>query len=159
MKRDKGRHKESKAQRKAAEARTCALQMRRLTVGHRSLLEDMLRGEGLTLPQLRLLRAVKEQTDVSAAALARTCVVTPQTLQAVLARAVQAKWIVRGKSAKNERYVTATLTLLGESILATGVAMAARIEERIWMDVGLSDLKRLNDTLQAGIANLEAAPA
>jgi len=158
MKHDKGKRKEPKAQRKAAEARTCALQMRRLTVGHRSLLEDMLRGEGLTLPQLRLLRAVKEQTDVSAAALARTCVVTPQTLQAVLARAVQAKWIVRGKSAKNERYVTATLTPLGESILATGVAMAARIEERIWKDVGLSDLKRLNDTLQAGIANLEAAP-
>ena len=159
MKHDKGKHKEPKAQRKAVEARTCTLQMRRLTVGYRSLLEDMLRGEGLTLPQLRLLRAVKEQTDVSAAALARTCVVTPQTLQAVLGRAVQAQWIVRGKSAKNERYVTATLTPLGESILETGVAMAARIEERIWMDVGLSDLKRLNDTLQAGIANLEAVPA
>src|SRR5665213_2301932 len=159
MKHDKGKRKEPKAQRKAVEARTCTLQMRRLTVGYRSLLEDMLRGEGLTLPQLRLLRAVKEQTDVSAAALARTCVVTPQTMQAVLARAVQAQWIVRGKSAKNERYVTATLTPLGESILETGVAMAARIEERIWMDVGLSDLKRLNDTLQAGIANLEAVPA
>jgi len=76
----------------------------------------------------------------------------------VLARAVQAKWIVLGKSEKNERYVTATLTSLGESILETGMAMAARIEERIWKDVGLSDLKRLNDTLQAGIANLEAAP-
>jgi MarR family transcriptional regulator, organic hydroperoxide resistance regulator len=159
MKHDKGRRKESKAQRKAVEARGCTLQMRRLTVGYRSLLEDMLRGEGLTLPQLRLLRAVKEQTDVSAAALARTCVVTPQTLQAVLARAVQAKWIVRGKSVKNERYVTATLTPLGESILETGMAMAARIEERIWKDVGLSDLKRLNEILQAGIANLETAPA
>jgi DNA-binding MarR family transcriptional regulator len=159
MKHDKGKHKESKAQRKAVEARTCTLHMRRLTVGYRSLLEDMLRGEGLTLPQLRLLKAVKEQTDVSAAALARTCQVTPQTLQAVLARAVQAKWIVRGKSEKNERYVTATLTPLGESILETGMAMAARIEERIWKDVGLSDLKRLNDTLQAGIANLEATPA
>ena len=163
MKRDKGRHKEpnkeSKAQRKAVEARTCTINMRRLTVGYRSLLEDMLRGEGLTLPQLRLLKAVREQADVSAAALARTCQVTPQTLQAVLARAVQAKWIVRGKSEKNERYVTATLTPLGESILETGMAMAARIEERIWKDVGLSDLKRLNEVLQAGIANLEAVPA
>jgi MarR family transcriptional regulator, organic hydroperoxide resistance regulator len=159
MKHDKGKHKEPKAQRKAVEARTCTLNMRRLTVGYRSLLEDMLRGEGLTLPQLRLLKAVREQTDVSAAALARTCQVTPQTLQAVLARAVQAQWIVRGKSEKNERYVTATLTPLGESILETGSAMAAQIEERIWKDVGLSDLKRLNDTLQAGIANLEGAPA
>ena len=159
MKHDKGKHKEPKAQRKAVEARACTLNMRRLTVGYKSLLEDMLRGEGLTLSQLRLLKAVKEQADVSAAALARTCQVTPQTLQAVLARAVQAQWIVRGKSEKNDRYVTATLTPLGESILETGMAMAARIEERIWQDVGLSDLKRLNDTLQAGIANLEAAPA
>ena len=83
---------------------------------------------------------------------------TPQTLQAVLTRAVQAKWIVRGKSEKNERYVTAPLTPLGKSILATGMAMAARIEKRIWKDVGLSDLKRLNELLQAGIANLEAVP-
>ncbi|HZL26423.1 MAG TPA: MarR family winged helix-turn-helix transcriptional regulator [Acidobacteriaceae bacterium] len=155
MKHDKGKRKEPKAQRKAVEARTCTLQMRRLTVGYRSLLEDMLRGEGLTLPQLRLLRAVKEQTDVSAAALARTCVVTPQTMQAVLARAVQAQWIVRGKSAKNERYVTATLTPLGESILATGVAMAARIEERIWSGAGLSDMKRLNEMLEGAIAKIE----
>jgi len=159
MKQDKGKHKEPKAQRKAAEARTCTLNMRRLTVGYKSLLEDMLRGEGLTLSQLRLLRAVKEQTDVSAAALARTCQVTPQTLQDVLARAVLAKWIVRGKSEKNHRYVTATLTPVGESILESGMAMAARIEERIWKDVGLSDLKRLNELLQAGIANLEAHPA
>jgi DNA-binding MarR family transcriptional regulator len=159
MKHDKGKHKEPKAQRKAVEARTGTMNMRRLTVGYRSLLEDMLRGEGLTLPQLRLLKAVKEQADVSAAALARTCQVTPQTLQAVLARAVQSKWIVRGKSEKNERYVTATLTPLGESILETGMAMAARIEERIWKDVGLSDLKRLNEILQAGIRNLEALPA
>src|ERR1700753_119797 len=162
MKHDKGKHKEpnkeSKALRKAAEARTCTLNMRRLTVGYKSLLEDMLRGEGLTLSQLRLLKAVKEQADVSAAALARTCQVTPQTLQDVLARAVQAKWIVRGKSEKNERYVTATLTPLGESILETGMAMAARIEERVWKDVGLSDLKRLNELLQAGISNLETEP-
>jgi DNA-binding MarR family transcriptional regulator len=158
MKHDKGKHKEPKVQRKALEARTCTLNMRRLTVGYRALLEDMLRGEGLTLPQLRLLKAAKEQADVSAAALARTCQVTPQTLQAVLARAVQAQWIVRGKSEKNERYVTATLTPLGESILETGMGMAARIEERIWKDVGLSDLKRLNELLQAGIMNLEAAP-
>jgi DNA-binding MarR family transcriptional regulator len=150
------KHKASKEERKAVEARTCTLLMRRLTVGYRSLLEDMLRGEGLTLPQLRLLKAVNQQADVSAAALARTCVVTPQTLQAVLARAVQAKWIVRGKSEKNERFVTATLTPLGESVLQMGMAMAARIEERVWKDVGLSELKGLNETLQAGIANLEA---
>jgi DNA-binding MarR family transcriptional regulator len=159
MKQDKGKDKASKQERRAIEARKCSENMRQLTIGFRSLLEDALRDEGLTLPQLRLLKAVKQQTDVSAAALARTCKVTPQTLQAVLARAVQAQWIVRGKSQKNERFVTATLTPLGESTVQLGMAMAARIEERIWQDVGLSDLKQLNETLQAGIANLGAPPA
>jgi DNA-binding MarR family transcriptional regulator len=152
---DKGKHKAPKEERKAAEARTCSENMRRLITGFRGRVEDELRTDGLTLPQLRLLKAVKQQTDVSAAALARTCSVTPQTLQAVLGRAVQSKWIVRGKSQKNERFVTAKLTLLGEQVLQQGMAVVFRIEERIWRDVGLSGLKRLNEMLQAGIANLE----
>src|SRR6202789_874607 len=131
MKQDKGKDKASKQERRAIEARKCSENMRQLTIGFRALLEDALRNEGLTLPHLRVLKAVKQQTDVSAAALARTCKVTPQTLEAVLARAVQAQWIVRGKSQKNERFVTATLTPLGESIVETGMAMAARIEARI----------------------------
>jgi DNA-binding MarR family transcriptional regulator len=156
MKHDKGRHKGSKEERKAIEARSCSTNMRQLMNAYRSLLEDSLRADGLTLPQLRLLKAVQQQTDVSAAALARTCMVTPQTLQVMLRRAVQAKWVVRGKSKKNERFVTATLTPLGEGLLQSGMAMAARIEERLWRDVGLSDLKRLNEMLKAGIAGLEA---
>jgi DNA-binding MarR family transcriptional regulator len=159
MKQDKEKDKAPKQERRAIEARRCSENMRQLTIGFRVLLEDALRNEGLTLPQLRLLKAVKQQADVSAAALARTCMVTPQTLQAVLARAVQAQWIVRGKSEKNERFVTATLTPLGESTVQLGMTMAARIEERIWQDVGLSDLKQLNETLQAAIANLGAPTA
>ena len=159
MKQDKEKDKAPKQERRAIEARRCSENMRQLTIGFRVLLEDVLRNEGLTLPQLRLLKAVKQQADVSAAALARTCMVTPQTLQAVLARAVQAQWIVRGKSEKNERFVTATLTPLGESTVQLGMTMAARIEERIWQDVGLSDLKQLNETLQAAIANLGAPTA
>jgi DNA-binding MarR family transcriptional regulator len=159
MKQDKGKDKAPKQERRAIEARKCSENMRQLAIGFRALVEDALRDESLTLPQLRLLKAVKQQTDVSAAALARTCMVTPQTMQAVLERAVQAKWIVRGKSQKNERFVTATLTELGESVRQQGMAMVARIEERIWQDVGLSDLKQLNETLQAGIANLGVPPA
>jgi DNA-binding MarR family transcriptional regulator len=157
MKLDKEKHKGSKEERRAAEARTCTENMRQLTIGFRSLVEDALRDESLTVPQLRLLKAVKQQTDVSAAALARTCMVTPQTMQAVLERAVQAKWIVRGKSKKNERFVTATLTALGESVLQQGMAMVVRIEGQIWAGVGLSELKQMNETLRAGIAQIEAA--
>ena len=136
MKPDKEKHKGSKEERKAATSRECSEKMRQLITGFRGRVEDELRANGLTLPQLRLLKAVKHQEDGSAAALARTCNVTPQTLQAVLARAVQAKWIVRGKSAKNERFVTATLTPLGESVLNQGMGVVVRVEERIWREVG-----------------------
>jgi DNA-binding MarR family transcriptional regulator len=151
----KEKHKGTKEERKAAEARVCSENMRHLIVGFRGRVEDELRADGLTLPQLRLLKAVKQQEDVSAAALARTCNVTPQTMQAVLGRAVQAQWIVRGKSKKNERFVTATLTSLGESVLKQGMDVVVRIEEIIWREVGLSDLKQLNETLRTGIAALE----
>lgn len=156
MKEDKGKSKAPKPERRAIEARKCSENIRHLTIGFRALLEDELRDKGLTLPQLRLLKAVQQQTDVSAAALARTCIVTPQTLQSVLGRAVKAKWIVRGKSKTNDRFLTATLTPLGEAALLQGMALAAGIEQRVWAGVGLSDLKRLNETLQSGIANLDA---
>ena len=152
----KSKHKVSKQERKAVEARLCSENMRHLIIGYRAIMEDKLRDEGLTLPQLRLLKAVRQQADVSAATLARACQVTPQTLQAVLRRAVQAKWIIRGKSKKSERIVTAKLTPLGDSLLQQGNDMATRIEQRIWQDVGWSDLVQLNETLQAGIASLAA---
>ena len=155
MKLHKEKHKAPKEERKAAEARSCSENMRRLITGFRGRVEDELRADGLTLPQLRLLKAVKQQEDVSAASLARTCSVTPQTMQAVLGRAAQARWIVRGKSKKNDRFVTATLTPMGESVLKQGMDVVVRIEERIWREVGLSDMKQLNETLQAGIAALE----
>ena len=52
---------------KAKLARQCTKSLRELLLGYRSLLEDALRGEGLTLPQLRLLHAIKEQEGVSGA--------------------------------------------------------------------------------------------
>ena len=129
--------------------------MRHLLLGYRSLMEDGLREAGLTLPQLRLLRAVEQKTGVSAAALARMCHVTPQTMQAVLTRAVRERWIVRGRSDRNERIVTASLTRQGRSVLERGMRMAARIEEELWRGIPVADLKRLNALLEAGVANLD----
>jgi DNA-binding MarR family transcriptional regulator len=123
--------------------------------GYRALLEDALRDESLTLPQLKLLKAIQEQTGASAAALARTCFVTPQTMQSILTRAVREQWIVRGKSVGNNRILTASLTALGEAVLERGSRMSARVEEILWRGIGNSTLQQLNEILEAGIANLE----
>jgi DNA-binding MarR family transcriptional regulator len=139
---------------KAKLARKCSQSLKELMVGYRALLEDTLRGEGLTLPQLRLLNAIREQGSVSGAMIARTCQVTPQTLQGMLTRAEREGWITRDISAVNRRILTASLTRKGESALATGLASAAEIEEKIWSGVSANTLDQLNLTLEHGIANL-----
>jgi MarR family transcriptional regulator, organic hydroperoxide resistance regulator len=144
-----------KRPRKVSEKRRSSENLGRMVKGYRALLEDALRDESLTLPQLKLLKAIKEQTGVSAAALARTCHVTPQTMQSILTRAVREQWIVRGKSVDNNRILTASLTPLGEEVLERGSQMSARIEEILWRGIGNSTLQQLNQILEAGIANLE----
>lgn len=144
---------------KAKLARRCTKSLRELLMGYRSRLEDALRTEGLTLPQLRLLNAIKEQEGVSGATIARTCQVTPQTLQAMLARAEREGWITRDISEVNHRILTASLTRQGETALASGLATAAEIEEKIWTGVSATTLDQLNLTLEHGIANLRGAIA
>jgi DNA-binding MarR family transcriptional regulator len=144
-----------KPSRKLSEERRCSQNLGRVVKGYRALLEDALREEGLTLPQLHLLKAIEAQAGASAAALARTCHVTPQTMQSVLTRAVREQWIVRGKSVGNNRIVTASLTPLGKAVLERGSQMSARIEEILWRGVGRSTLQQLNTILEAGIVNLE----
>jgi DNA-binding MarR family transcriptional regulator len=139
---------------KAKLARQSTKSLRELLLGYRSLLEDALRGDGLTLPQLRLLHAIKEQAGVSGATIARTCQVTPQTLQAMLTRAEREGWITRDISEGNHRILTASLTRKGEMALASGVATASEIEEKIWTGVSTHTLDQLNATLEHGIANL-----
>lgn len=141
---------------KARLARECTIRLRELMLGYRSLLEDALRGESVTLPQLRLLNAIKELGNVSGASIARTCHVTPQTLQAMLTRAEREGWITRDALESNHRILTASLTKKGEAALARGLATAADIEEKIWHGVSANALDRVNITLEHGIANLHA---
>jgi MarR family transcriptional regulator, organic hydroperoxide resistance regulator len=144
-----------KRSRKVSEKRRVSENLWRVVKGYRALLEDAVRDEGLTLPQLKLLKAIKAQTGASAAALARTCSVTPQTMQSILTRAVREQWIVRGKSVGNNRILTASLTPRGEAVLERGSQMSARIEEILWSGIGNATLQQLNQILEAGIANLE----
>ncbi|HVG26267.1 MAG TPA: MarR family transcriptional regulator [Acidobacteriaceae bacterium] len=139
---------------KAKSARRCSQTLRELLGGYRALLEDSLREEGLTLPQLRLLKAIREQHGLSGRSIARTCQVTPQTLQAMLTRAVREGWITREASESNHRIVTASLTRDGEELLAHGLAMAAEIEAKVWAGISVSALDVVNDTLDRALANL-----
>ena len=144
-----------KANSKAAEARRFSENMRNILIGYREMLEGMLPEHSLTLAQLRLLKAVDEQSQSSSAAIARTCQVTPQTLQAMLIRAVRQGWIVRGHTETNQRIVTARLTQSGKTMLSKGRAAAAIVEARLWKGTPLAELRQLNQQLQRAAANFD----
>jgi DNA-binding MarR family transcriptional regulator len=139
---------------KAAAAHRLTHAMRDLLIAYKAALEECVRPYGLTLPQLRLLHAVAEKAQVSSAAIARECHVTPQTLQAMMTRAVREGWILRERSERNQRILTASLTPKGRRLLDRGEQFARKIEEQMWKDVPLKTLSSVRAALERGTESL-----
>ena len=139
---------------KQEEARRCTEAMRNLFLHFRARFEEELRGTGVTLPQLRMLKSIEQQNEASAAAIARMCGVTPQTLHAMLTRAFREGRIVRGTPDPNHRFVTAALTSKGRAIVGSGMALRERMEGELWNDVSTAGLKNFREILERGLANL-----
>jgi DNA-binding MarR family transcriptional regulator len=144
-----------KGTKRALEAERSRNLMRRVLLGFKARLDDALRAKNVTTAQLRFLHEVKERPGSSGAQMARACYVTPQSAQAMMVRAVERGWVARGKSAENERLVTARLTPAGERLLAYADAVLARMEEDVWAGVRLAELRAMNATLEHGLGNLE----
>ena len=136
------------------ESRRCTEAFRDLLQGYKARFEDVLRSTGVTLAQMRMLKVIARQEDASAAAIARSCQITPQTLQSMLARATREGWILRGNSQRNARIVTATLTPRGQAILGEGQKLAEQIEAHIWQGVSLADMQTMREIVERGLANL-----
>lgn len=137
----------TKGEQRSDQQRELSVGMKRLLTGYRTLLEAALEGEGITLAQLRMLKALNDQAEMSAAELARTCYVTPQSMQAIVTRAERAGWITRSASAANRRILSATLTKAGQKMLGKGLELYAEIELQIWGGVKDPELRAFNTTL------------
>jgi DNA-binding MarR family transcriptional regulator len=129
--------------------------MRRVLLGLKARLDDELRPKNVTTAQLRFLTEVKERPGASNAQMARACYVTPQSAQAMLVRAVEHGWVVRGKSAENDRLVTARLTPAGERLLTHADGVLAELEAEVWAGVSVRELRAMSETLERGLGNLE----
>lgn len=146
---------EPKRTKRETERRRGVKLMRRMLVGFRVKLDDELRSKNVTTAQLRFLHEVKMQPGVSGVEMARACYVTPQSAQAMMARAVARGWVARGSDAHNQRVVTARLTPAGERLLADADEMMARLEAEVWSGVSAADLRAMNEVLERGLRNLE----
>ncbi len=136
------------------ERRRSASLMKRLQAGFRTRLDEGLRGKNATTAQIRLLYEVRSRPGATGAQIARACFVTPQSAQAMLVRAVERGWVVRGKDPENDRLVTARLTPAGERLLAFADDVFRRIESEVWAGVPLAQLRAMNALMEHGVENL-----
>jgi DNA-binding MarR family transcriptional regulator len=147
--------KRSKAEIRDAEAKAIGGSMKRLVTATRTLLEAELEKEHITLAQLRMLNALNEHPYHSAAELARTCVITPQSMQASVTRAERVGWIRRTPSPQNRRVLTASLTAEGRRVLERGMVLWSAIGSEMWADTTLSEMEAVNALLLRAVDRLQ----
>jgi DNA-binding MarR family transcriptional regulator len=139
--------RKTKAEIRDEEAKAIAGNMKRLMTGYRTLLEVELEKENITLAQLRMLHALDAAPDLSAAGLARTCFITPQSMQAIVTRGEKDGLIRRQPSETNRRVLTTHLTDEGRRVLERGMELWTVISRDMWSEAKLSDMELLNKVL------------
>jgi DNA-binding MarR family transcriptional regulator len=137
-----------------AERRRAAQMMKRILIHFRSQMDETLRPQGVTTAQLPVLKAIRDEPGVSGAQLARSCYVTPQSVQSLLKGLEEGGWIVRTKNRGNDRILAARLTPEGAKLLLTAEKAARIIEGKLWQGVPESSIEALNEVLEQCLANL-----
>jgi DNA-binding MarR family transcriptional regulator len=132
-------------------------QVKRVLLGFRSLLDEELQPMGITMAQLRLLRAVEDSPGTSGAKLADICSVTPQTGQQLMIRLEANGWITREKSPKNERVLLARLTKKGEKMLQRARKVAEVANRRLWEGIEPAKLAVFDEVLAISGENLKGS--
>ena len=89
-------------------------ELRQAELAWRKNLEGPLRELGLTIPQYSTLRALEQAPGASSAELARSALVTPQTMNALVLQLEQDQLITRTTSTTNLRVLNAELTPAGK---------------------------------------------
>ena len=134
--------------------RRAAKLMKRILMLFYASIDEALRPYGATTAQLRLLWAIRNAPGSSGAQLSRECEVTPQTTQALLERAEESGWIVRGKDSVNERIVTASLTSAGEELLSIADEHVKALEARLWKGIPTTAINELIALLEKCLHNI-----
>ena len=131
--------------------------MKRIMIRFRARMDDQLRPQAVTTAQMQVLFAVRNAPGSSGAQLARSCYITPQTMQALLKHLEDGGFIVRGKDAGNDRIVTASITAAGERLALVVEKKSLALQGELWQGVSDRELSRLNALMCRCLANLGGA--
>lgn len=108
----------------------------------------------LTVPQYAALLTVSEEAGVTAAELARRCLVTPQTMTTVL-KNISGKGLVERRPHPTIGHVQQTfLTSEGRRLLRKADAAAVLVEECLVQSMSNAEQDRLSALLELSISNL-----
>lgn len=135
-------------------------ELRLAELAWRKNLEGPLRELGLTVPQYSTLRALERAPGASSAELARSALVTPQTMNALVLQLEQSELLIRTTSTTNLRVLNAELTPAGKSLLTKSTRLVRRLESVAVTDLSETEHRQLLELLTRCTAALErAAPS
>ncbi len=113
-----------------------------------------LQQDNLTTAQYAALSALEETPNLSNAALARACFVTPQTMIEIIQGLEQAGFIERQSHPEHGRIIQTKLTTLGSDKLSFAHKVVAKIEDKMLLGFTTSEKKILAGYLEKCRTNL-----
>jgi DNA-binding MarR family transcriptional regulator len=117
-----------------------------------------LREFGLTVPQYAVLLLLASSDGMSAAQLARECMVTPQTMATVLANLERDGLIDRHPSALHQKVVVNVATAEGRAVVEKADEAALRVEGALSAAFTPEELRAFEGFLERAIATLGELP-
>ncbi|MCT4352108.1 MarR family transcriptional regulator [Streptomyces sp. Je 1-79] len=117
---------------------------------------DVLREFGLTVPQYSVLLLLSVSDGMSAAQLARECMVTPQTMATVLTNLEKADLVFREPSELHQKVVVNRATRAGHAIAKKADKAALRVEGSLGAEFTPEERARFEEYLERTIAVLGA---
>jgi DNA-binding MarR family transcriptional regulator len=109
----------------------------------------------LTTAQYAALNALEETPNLSNAALARACFITPQTMIEIIQGLQQLGLIVRQSHPEHGRIIQTQLTTLGSEKVASAHKIVAKVEAKMLLGLTGSEQKILANYLEKCRINLK----
>ncbi|MBQ0890573.1 DNA-binding MarR family transcriptional regulator [Streptomyces ambofaciens] len=117
---------------------------------------DVLREFGLTVPQYSVLLLLSVSDGMSAAQLARECMVTPQTMATVLTNLEKAGMVFREPSELHQKVVVNRATRAGRAVAKQADKAALRVEGTLGAEFTPEERARFEEYLERAISVLDS---
>ncbi|MDA2805665.1 MarR family winged helix-turn-helix transcriptional regulator [Nocardiopsis suaedae] len=109
---------------------------------------------GLTVPQYAVLLLLSDSEGMSAAQLARECMVTPQTMATVLSNLERSELIERVPSALHQRVTVNRISDSGHALVTRADRAALAVEGALAAEFGHGELSAFESYLERAISVL-----